>query len=99
MEFPFRAFFVRPEFSVDGFEARPIIQGWKKTREYGKKRQVLEFIGAKEGTRTPTGVTPQEPESCASTKFRHFRTVGRNTPNLNSGMHHVKLTFRICQFS
>src|SRR5262245_36014742 len=33
-------------------------------------------IGAKGGNRTPTGVSPQDPESCASTKFRHFR--GRN---------------------
>ena len=31
-------------------------------------------FGAKGGNRTPTGVTPQDPESCASTRFRHFRT-------------------------
>jgi len=71
MEFPFRAFFrvSDPEthigelvFPAVGFVAPPIIQGWKKTREYGKKKQVLEIVGAKGGNRTPTGVTPQEPE-------------------------------------
>ena len=60
----------------------PIHQGWKKNTEYGKKNQVLEIVGAKGGTRTPTGVTPQDPESCASTKFRHFRTEGESTPIL-----------------
>jgi len=43
-------------------EGSRIIQGWKKTIEYGKKNQVLEFVGAKGGNRTPTGVTPQDPE-------------------------------------
>ena len=43
--------------------------------EVGK---VLEIVGAKGGNRTPTGVSPQDPESCASTKFRHFRVKGKS---------------------
>jgi hypothetical protein len=39
------------------------------------------WIGAKGGNRTPTGVSPQDPESCASTKFRHFRTATRDSKN------------------
>jgi len=92
MEFLFRAFFrvSGPETHIGelvcpavGFVAPPIIQGWKKTREYGKKKQVLEIVGAKEGTRTPTGVTPQEPEygtllhltspqPISASKLKHF---------------------------
>jgi hypothetical protein len=33
---------------------------------------VLILSGAKEGSRTPTGVTPQDPESCASTNSATF---------------------------
>ena len=37
----------------------------------------IEFVcyvidGAKEGSRTPTGITPQDPESCASTNSATF---------------------------
>jgi hypothetical protein len=48
-------------------------------------------IGAKGGNRTPTGVSPQDPESCASTKFRHFRAAtGDFTPYLTLGWDLVK---------
>ena len=36
---------------------------------------LLKTNGAKGGTRTPTGVTPPDPKSGASAKFRHFRLL------------------------
>ncbi len=88
MEFPFRAFFHAsgPETHIGE------LSGVEKTREYGKKKQALEIVGAKEGTRTPTGVTPQDPESCASTKFRHFRTCTKRSISFAVGLSELQLT-------
>jgi len=36
--------------------------GMEKIQRVCKKNQVLEIVGAKGGNRTPTGITPQEPE-------------------------------------
>ena len=41
----------------------------------GHHAKLLETNGAKGGTRTPTGVTPPDPKSDASAKFRHFRSL------------------------
>ncbi len=54
--------------------AQPMRNRWPgKPPEAG--RPSLGWTGAVEKTRTSTGFTPQRPQRCASTKFRHDRTV------------------------
>lgn len=40
---------------------------------------VLLSLGAKEGSRTPTSVTSQDPESCASTNSATFASLKRGS--------------------